>query len=211
MEMNEERSVRSVRCDIAPLEYNLPLKPRLEDGRAGYALGVDPAIGWDYRPRLLFVYDSRPEVVAALRDYLGGDGAWNALYKAWADAVNRPARLCIKMASHAGDSVEYLELSPADGEPTALLSANQLVYEQFYKHYSVLKNSALWSWESRAESRSHEDAETILVALTDDDHEVVIRYEDDRDNDPEDVLVVGSGFTWMTYEEWVIRKGEESK
>jgi hypothetical protein len=187
--------------------YDWPIEPRLENGRLVYPLGVDPRSGWDDRPALLWVYDNRPVVINAFIAYEAAKEDKDALYEAFAEVLNTPAKVVVQEKTLGDDVVSFLELSPAEGEPEGQLACHNL--EDYYSTgWSLLRDNSLWLWKTEATSESRRVTRTVLVSITDDEHPIVIRYYDGCNTDPKDVVVLGAGYQLMTYEEYVIRNGE---
>jgi len=123
----------------------------------------------------LYVFDHRPATLGVAKAIWNGQRAKLEGKKELQTVVSHPAKIVVMEKVVGEDRVyPYINLFPANGqEPTALLSETLYVG----KHnacFKIRENNGLWSWTSESFSRTGRHQEMVLVALTDDDHRIIV-------------------------------------
>lgn len=160
--------------------------------------------------RRLYVFDHRPEVVKAAKmieafNSSVDNKARDEAKKSLEDVFHQSAKVVVMEKSDKSESFQYLNLFPTDQSPTALLSETSYIGKH-NASYNIKQDSGLWTWTSESSSRTGCHTELVLVALTDNDHKVIV-YSDGYANishSDDNLLVIGFDIQQMPEEDQII-------
>ena len=111
----------------------------------------------------LSIFDHRPEVVRAVQN------CQVTLNEEMLAVLTKPARMVVRQ-----NYGFYLNFYPADQPPTALLYLGGFFEKREKAGFSIEDDRSLWSWMSVCGIPSRPQ-ESIVAALTNEDHPLVIR------------------------------------
>ncbi len=159
--------------------------------------------------RKLFVFDHRASSTLEAAKAIKPDAEWDEAQKALsvlAEAVNQPAKVVVMKKVDDEKEFFYVNLYPANGlRPTALFFET-LYVEKHNAGFNVKEDNSLWTWKSESSSRTGAHREMVLVALTDDDHQIIVDSYGHANigHTDENLTVIGAEIRKMSEEDLVV-------
>lgn len=159
-----------------------------EKGRVTYTIrsvgvGIDFSTGSPYGSHLRIFEHRFPVIDAVLAvEKEKNDGEVSAItLNHLFQSVRQMAKVVV-MAKKEGNEIKYfyVNLFSAEGRriPGGLFSITQYINKEAKSLFCVKENQCFWSWRSESYSKIKNgfQSEKILVALTDDSHQIVAGY-----------------------------------
>ena len=203
---------RIVEVAVARVEIGIGVEPQVND-RGFLRFTIQSTGGGVDVGRKLFVFDHRPAVLRVVKKVIDPKALWEDRRKAedtLVKTIRQPAKVVVMEKTDKKKTFYYVNLYPVNGQKqklTALFSKTSYI-SKHNAGFEVKEDNAFWSFTSESSSRTGRHQEMVLVALTDDDHKVIVDsygYANIGHSD-KNLTVVGSKIRQMAEEELAVLK-----